>query len=115
MTTEQFLACLAETETNDNPRAWGDNGRAIGRFQVHPDWVHTQEVRFGLQPVLNETWDSFITRLVTKFFELHIGTMDEQEVAMYFHLGHRTLPTDADWDTHYAERFQGFAADYAHG
>ncbi len=115
MTTEQFLTCLAKTESNDNPNApLGDHGRALGRFQTHPDWVWTQCKRFGIQPTLNETWDSFITRLVIAFFEHYIQTMDEMEVAMYFHLGHHTKPTDADWDSGYAERFQGFAADFAH-
>ena len=119
MTTEQFLHCLALTETGDIPvielphnrqaALLGDAGRAIGRFQVHPDWIHTQEVAFGLQPIVNETWDSFVTRLVISFFNRHIQSMTEQEVAMYFHLGHHALPTDADWDAGYAERFQGFA------
>ncbi len=113
MTTQEFLHCLAMTESNDNPNAHlGDAGRALGRWQVHPDWIHTQEIRFGLQPALNETWDSFITRLVTAFFDHYIQSMGEQEVAMYFHLGHRTLPTGADWDAAYAERFQGFAAEF---
>jgi hypothetical protein len=111
--TADFLVCLGKTESHDNPNApLGDAGRALGRFQVHPDWVHTQEVAFGLQPIVNETWDSFITRLVTAFFNRHVKDMDEIEVAMYFHLGHHTLPTDADWDAHYAERFQTFAADF---
>jgi hypothetical protein len=115
MNTDDFLTCLAETESGDHPDVHlGDAGRAFGRWQVHPDWVWTQCRRFGIQPTLNETWDSFIRRLVTAFFEHYIQTMDESEVAMYFHLGHHTLPTDTDWDAGYAERFQGFAADFAH-
>ena len=115
MTTADFLTCLAKTESNDDPNIHlGDGGRALGRFQVHPDWVWTQCQRFGIKPALNETWDSFITRLVIEFFNHYAVALDDLGVAMYFHLGHRALPTDADWDKGYAERFQGFAADVAH-
>ena len=114
MNTKDFLFCLGKTESNDDPDIHlGDGGRALGRFQVHPDWVWTQCRRFGIQPALNETWDSFVTRLVTAFFDFYGGQMQDIEVAMYFHLGHRTLPTDNDWDVGYAERFQVFAADVA--
>jgi hypothetical protein len=114
MTTQDFLYCLGKTESNDNPNVHlGDNGRALGRFQVHPDWVYTQSARFGLKPFLNETWDSFITRLVTAFYEHNIQFIAPVDVAMYFHLGHRTPSTAPDWDAEYAERFNVFAADVA--
>ena len=125
MKTEDLVHCLAKTETNDMPvillprglgeaSLLGDGGRAIGRWQLHPDWMHTQEVRFGLQPKLNERHDDYHYRLVFAFVDHYLGTMDDLGVAMYFHLGHRALPTDADWDQKYAERFQTFAADVAH-
>jgi hypothetical protein len=115
MTTAEFLKVLGETESGDNPNAHlADAGRALGRFQIHPDWMDTQEKRFGIRPLLNETWDAFLTRLVTAFFNHYVQDMEDVEVAMYFHLGHRATPTDADWDKGYAERFQTFAADVAH-
>ena len=114
MNIQDFLWCLGRTESNDNPNSpLGDGGRAAGRFQIHPDWMDTQEKRFGLRPELNETWDSLFTRLVTAFFEHYGAQMSDVEVAMYFHIGHRVLPTDRDWDAKYAERFQVFAADMA--
>lgn len=124
MNTNDFLLCLARTESDDTNIVtmdgkeyvlMGDAGRALARFQCHPDWIHTQEVRFGIQPELNETWDSFITRLVTKFFEHHVATMQDIEVAMYFHLGHRVAVDGPGWDEGYARRFQVFAADFARG
>lgn len=114
MNIKDFLYCLGRTESNDNPSSpLGDGGRAAGRFQIHPDWMDTQTKRFGIRPQLNETWDSYFTRLVTAFWEFYSGQMTDIEVAMYFHLGHRTLPTADDWDKEYAERFQVFAADVA--
>lgn len=115
MTAAEFLKVLGETESGDNPNArLGDNGRALGRFQVHPDWVWTQCRRFGLQPALDETWDSFITRLVIEFFNHNVSLMDDLSVAMYFHIGHHVAPTETAWDGPYAERFQTFAANIAH-
>jgi hypothetical protein len=112
MNTQDFLWCLGKTESKDNPNApLGDHGRALGRFQVHPDWVDTQEKRFGIRPALNETWDSFATRLVIAFFEHYSQSMTDIEVAMYFHMGHRVVSTDNDWDAGYAERFQVYAAE----
>lgn len=116
MTTLDFLYCLGMTESNDDPNAHlGDGGRALGRFQTHPDWIWTQCKRFGLQPALNETWDSFITRLVTAFYNHYIDSMEAIEVAMYFHMGHHVRQTDADWDQGYADRFQEYAANVEGG
>jgi hypothetical protein len=116
MTTKDFLYCLGMTESRDDPNApLGDGGRALGRFQIHPDWMDTQEKRFGIRPELNEPWDSFMTRLVTAFYEHYVITMEAIDVAMYFHEGHRVLQGTADWDTGYAERFQTYAANVSRG
>ncbi len=32
---QQFLAVLAEIESGNNPKAVGDNGKAIGLYQIH--------------------------------------------------------------------------------
>lgn len=110
MNTDKFIFCLAMTESHDNPNAQlGDNGRALGRFQVHPDWVWTQCKRFGIQPTLNETWDSFITRLVTAFYNHYAISMSPVDIAMYFHIGHVVTIDSPDWDKGYATRFNGYA------
>lgn len=106
MTPANFAHAIAIVESNDNPNApLGDAGRALGRYQVHPDWVWTQCRRFTLAPFLNETWDAFIVRLVQAFYVGYSGTMPDVEVAMYFHLGHHAHPSDGDWDQEYASRF----------
>lgn len=107
----QFAHTIAVIESNDNPNApLGDAGRALGRYQVHPDWVWTQCRRLVTAPILNETWDSFIVRLVEGFYQLYSPAMPDVEVAMFFHLGHHAHPTDGDWDTHYAARFNAAAS-----
>jgi hypothetical protein len=112
MTTKDFLYCLGSTESRDDPNApLGDGGRALGRFQWHPDAVWTNCRRFGIQPTLNEPWDSFLTRIVVAFYEHFIPSMEADEVAMYFHMGHRVQRTDTDWDAGYQQRFQGYAAE----
>ena len=105
LTPEQFVRALALTESNDNPEAWGDAGRAMGRWQVHPDWVWTWANKYALEPALNETWDSFIHRLVTAFANEHLSIGNSTQVAMHFHLGHRSNSLAFDWDADYAQRF----------
>ena len=104
----QFLDALAMTESGEDAKAWGDNGRAVGRFQVHPDWLWTWAKHYGLQPNLDETWDSFITRVVIAFATDHLSYLSQVEVAMYFHLGHKTIPAHYDWDADYAKRFRQY-------
>jgi len=111
MTTEQFIWCLSMTESHNNPDSkLGDSGRAEGRFQIHPDWMDTQMRKFAIRPALNETWNTFFTRLVTAFYNWEIRNMDAVHCAMYFHMGHPTNQTNEDWDKEYADRFVDFAA-----
>lgn len=102
ITSEQFASVLAEVESRGNWQAWGDEGRAMGRWQVHPDWLWGWSKRYQLQPVLDETWDSFVMRVVVAFARDHLlSGMSPVSVAMYFHLGH-----EGDYDRDYAVRFQ---------
>lgn len=107
-TVEQFLDALAMTESGQNAKAWGDNGRAVGRYQVHPDWLWSWAKHYSLQPKVNETWDDFITRVVYIFALDHLSKAEAVRVAMYFHLGHPSLPTSGDWDADYANRFSQY-------
>ena len=106
-----FVRALALTESSDNPNApLGDHGCALGRWQVHPDWLFGWAAHYHLSPHLNETWDSFAGRVVSAFADDHLRLYLPVEVCMYFHLGHRSHPTDTDWDKAYADRFEGFLA-----
>ena len=111
MTAAQFAEAIGQVESGNNPNApLGDAGRALGRYQCHPDWIWTQCRHFTLAPFLNETWDAFVTRLVEAFYVAYSPFMSDVEVAMYFHMGHRVHPTDGDWDRDYANRFSAAAS-----
>lgn len=114
LTTAQFIHALAMTESiNDPDASLGDDGCALGRFQVHPNRLWDEAHRLSMQPRLGETWDSFITRIVEKMHSKwqRYGKTD-LEIAMYWHLGHFAFPASVDYDQEYATRFSkymGFA------
>lgn len=112
MTTAQFIHALGMTESiNDPDVALGDNGRALGRFQVHPDRLWYESHRYDLQPLLSETWDSFITRVVEAMYANWQAKLKTAlDIAMYWHLGHFATPNSMDWDSAYAKRFSDYAA-----
>lgn len=106
------IEALALTESMNSPNAaLGDDGRAMGRWQVHPDWVDTWSKHYDIWARENETWDSRIERLVNAFIEDHRQFMSLVAVAMYFHLGHRAISTDKDWDADYAKKFAAFLGE----
>jgi hypothetical protein len=95
------------TESVNDPDArLGDDGRALGRFQCHPDRLWSEAHRYQMQPRLGETWDSFITRVVTAM-HAHWQTRGKAdlEIAMFWHLGHFAAPESIDYDHEYAKRF----------
>lgn len=105
MTAKQFADALGVVESNGNPYApMGDGGRALGRWQIHPDELWTWAHRLALAPELGETWDSFIERVVWGFYQFHT-TLSAVEVAMTWHIGHVVRENDVEWDDAYADRF----------
>lgn len=105
VSVDQFLKALAVTESADDPEAWGDAGRAMGRWQVHPDRLWSEARLRELEPHLGETWDQFVACVLRAVFAKFIGFGRADVVAMYWHVGHLVHPTDPDWDQKYAERF----------
>ena len=104
--TTKVVMAIANVESNGNPNiGFGDGGRAMGRFQVHPDWLWGWANHYHLTPNLDETWDSFVRRVVTAFVDDHLSHMQPAIVDMYFHLGHITYPKDIDWDQERCDKF----------
>lgn len=104
-TVEQFLKALAMVESSDDPEAWGDSGRAMGRWQVHPDRLW-HEMQHGLIfPKLGETWDQLVARVLRTICEFYLDKVTPVEIAMYWHIGHWIKPGDLTWDAKYAARF----------
>jgi hypothetical protein len=104
-TVDQIIKALALIESNANWAAWGDGGRAMGRWQVHPDRLWFEARRFDLEPKLGETWDSFVARVLQAIVHVAMQTQLPLNIAMYWHLGHWTYPDKPDWDSKYAARF----------
>jgi len=104
-TVEIFLDAIAQVESSDNPEAWGDGGRAMGRYQVHPDRLWSEAKRWRLEPKLGETWDQFVARVLTAMFEANAVAFQPEEIAMYWHEGHWVKPGGKDWDHLYDQKF----------
>jgi len=105
MTTHQFVDILGATESDGWRYAWGDDGRAIGRFQAHPSWVWQFAHRYQIVPALDATWDQWVAQLVGLFFDEYSKSARPIEVAMHFHVGHECGNAHRDWDIEYAQRF----------
>jgi len=105
MTPGQFATLIAYTESDDNPHAWGDDDRALGLYQAHPDWAITYAKRYNIWPLVGEKWNDWIGNLVCRFFVEYSQTFTDTEVAMHYHLGHESLASNVDWDAVYAARF----------
>lgn len=110
-TVDQFLKALAIVESRDNPEAWGDTGRAMGRWQVHPDALWTHAEKYLIAPKLGETWDQLVARVVRAIYANRSEIELDDEVAMYWHLGHPSTPASKDWDAKYAVRFMAALAN----
>jgi hypothetical protein len=104
-TVDQWLKALAVVESADNPEAWGDAGRAMGRWQVHPDRLWSEMHAATIKPKLGETWDQLVGRVLRTFYTKWGEKIGPITLAMYWHVGHICAPADDDWDLKYAARF----------
>lgn len=104
-----FSELIARVESHKNPRAFGDGGRALTSYQVHPAWLFEWAIKLRVSPQINDTWDEFVARVID-IFAVHAYSLGltAVEAAMYFHLGHITFRTKSpDWDNDYAEKVDG--------
>ena len=108
MTPEAFSTAIAIVESGNrsNPPL-GDDGRARGRYQLHPDFYDEWKTKLNIQVILGETWDSMDTRIVQGYFTLRMGQgMTAVQAAVSFHRGHPCREGDSDWlADDYASRF----------
>lgn len=99
---EKFAHTLALTESNDNPRAWGDNGVAAGRWQMHPAFV-AEWVRRSIE--VAESWDEVFRDTLEHFYQVRRAEgVKMVRLAMEFHLGVHGV-AEGEWDKEYATRF----------
>lgn len=104
-TVDQFLKALAVVESADDPEAWGDAGRAMGRWQVHPDRLWSEMHAHTITPQLGETWDQLTARVLRALFMKYNAQLGTVSTAMFWHVGHIVSPTHDKWDLKYAARF----------
>lgn len=102
---EKFAHALALTESHDNPQAWGDQGLAVGRWQMHPAFVDNY---WPDDIGVDWSWDHLCRAALLRFYSTRFqpGRTLEQ-VVMEFHLGVHAV-AEGDWDAVYAARFQTF-------
>jgi|ERR1700722_6509936 len=107
MTSSQFAHALGTVESNNTPYGkFGDGGRAMGQWQLHPDALDTDKNLLGISALLGETWDAYVHRIVTAFY-LHYTSKgyNAPEIAMIWHLGHPIHTNDPGWDSNYNANF----------
>lgn len=103
---EDIVHALCMTESGDAKTLFilGDNGHALGPYQLHPD--------FFIQwyaPVVSsaESWMEAMHLAITRCVEHYLAQgRAADKVAMIFHLGAKAVLQDGQWDKNYASRFQ---------
>ena len=109
---DKFVLALAITESADQPRAWGDDGLAVGRWQQHPSFYSTWGPPRGMFRAREQSWDWAFEIAVRRFFRAAwaderianlTGPVRINKVAMAYHL-HGSL-VFTGWDEPYAARF----------
>ena len=116
MTAQEFAHAIAIIESGDrsNP-PMGDDGRARGRYQVHPDFYEEWMTRLNLHAQLGETWDGLDSRIVQGYFTFRTGMgLTPVQAAVSYHRGHICREGDSDWlADDYAARFTAAAESLA--
>jgi hypothetical protein len=112
VTPEQFATAIGQIESRGNALAWGDYigtpslPRAMGRFQIWAAELWTWALRLKIVPTENETYDSWVFRILCAFFPFHTAQgLTPVQVAMTWHLGHEVIESDSEWDAVYAAEF----------
>ena len=112
---DAWAAALGEVESNNKPFSFGDDGLAMGRYQIHPAFMFQWFPKDKLAVRLS--WDNAFMLALGKFFDhysanLPTFTSGPAEtaspallLAMMFHLGVEGVH-QGQWDTNYAQRFE---------
>jgi hypothetical protein len=103
MDFETWARALAKTESNEDSRAWGDEGLACGKWQQHPaftlEWIRLSQVK------VRSSWNDIFYHALENFFHHYQDVMPYQvKLAMMFHLGVDAV-NQGQWDAEYEKRF----------
>lgn len=105
---EKFAKALALTESDDDPKAWGDQGLAMGRFQMHPAFV---DQWWPDDIGVDWSWDHLFRMALLRFYTTKFQPgVTLEKLVMEFHLGEHAV-AEGRWDKVYEQHFkQHFAA-----
>lgn len=112
MNPSEFAKAIAIVESSDrsNPPL-SDDGRARGRYGMHPDFYEEWKLKLNIHAQLSETWDSLDTRIVMGYFTFRMGMgLTAVQAAVSYHVGHIVREGDDTWTQDYADRFVAAAA-----
>jgi hypothetical protein len=72
VTIADVLDAIAIVESNNNPNAVGDNGKAVGAFQIHKIYVDDVNRILGEDKYsYDDRWDAEKSRKMTLIYTLH--------------------------------------------
>src|ERR1700732_382897 len=99
---ERFAAALALTESDNDQKAWGDQGLALGRWQMHPAFV---DEWWPDDIGVDWSWDHLFHAALLRFYsKKFVAGVTLSTVVMEFHLGVQAVK-DGRWDATYWLRF----------
>jgi len=87
---DDLLNAIAVIESNNNPKAVGDNGEAVGIYQIHK--IYVDDVNRILPKGCRkfsyvERWNPFYSRLMVKMYLRHYGKGKGIEAMARIHNG----------------------------
>lgn len=84
----QLLDAIAIVESNNNPSAVGDNGRAVGAYQIHEIYVDDVNRILG-KPYFSyaDRWDAEKSRQMVYIYLNHYGRGKTTEAMARIHVG----------------------------
>ena len=103
-TYQKFRQAIALTESSDNPRLWGDNGLACGRYQQHPAFMQRWIKDFNCSD--RTSWDDLFEACLRNFFNACAPpAKSPTELAVWYNMHGGPGP---GWNAQYAFRFDKF-------
>lgn len=107
---ERFAAALALTESDNDQKAWGDQGLAMGRWQMHPAFID-EWWPDGIG--VDWSWDHLFHAALLRFYTTkYVQGVTLSRVVMEFHLGVQAVE-EGRWDKPYWNRFSKYYNDPA--
>lgn len=110
---ETFLKILSKIESNNNPRAIGDNGRAIGIYQIHKNYfLDAQEVNKELKKYKYENcFDKEVSKKVVYSYIMRYEPKGDLEAWARLHNSGPNWRNKKELTNKYWERFKKIMLD----